>query len=81
MTSLHVICGLPPNQKSWLRLCLEVILYASDRPNKCRYLCCTKIRENTNIIVVVAYSISLFLMKLNFRTQIAMFLSLYYPEV
>ena len=24
MTSLHVICGLgPPNQKSWLRLCIE----------------------------------------------------------
>ena len=34
--------------------------------------------KNTSIIVVVAYSMSLFLIKLNFRTQIVIFLSLNY---
>ena len=38
-----------------------------------RYLCCTKIK-NTRIIVVVANSMSLFLIKLNFRTQIVILL-------
>ena len=30
MTSLHMICGLappPPNQKSWLRLCVRGMIY------------------------------------------------------
>ena len=32
MTSLHVICGLPPpNEKSWLRLCLEPFAISADK--------------------------------------------------
>ena len=38
-----------------------------------RYFCCTKTQENTNIIVVVAYSMSVLLIKLNFRKQIVIF--------
>ena len=46
----------------------------SIRPTKqYRYFCCTKIQENTNIIVVVAYSMSVLLIKLNFRKQIVIF--------
>ena len=37
---------------------------------KCRYLCSTNMQEYTNTIVVLAYSMSLFLIKLNFRKQI-----------
>ena len=43
-----------------------------------QYLCCTKIQENLNIIVEVAYLMSLLLMKANFRRQIVIFLSLNY---
>ena len=36
-------------------------------------LCCTKTQENTNMIEVAAYSMSLFLIKRNFRRQIVFF--------
>ena len=55
----------------------QIHLNQFDQLNNCRYLCRTKIQENTNIIVVVAYSMFLFLIKLNFRRQIVIFLSLH----
>ena len=44
MTSLHLICSLspppPPNQKSWLRLCLVVIVYKNIyKRSPCNSLC------------------------------------------
>ena len=49
-----------------------------DQLNKCRYLCCTKIQENTNTIVVVAHSMSLFLKNLIFAHKLILHYFLLY---